>query len=152
MILSPNKDKQKDPSIFTVLTSQTNTPGVAAADFVIFPPRWMVHEHTFRPPYYHKNCMSEYMGLITGMYEAKKEGFVPGGGSLHSCMTAHGPDEATFNRASNEELIPFRLSDTLAFMFESTFMLKLSPFACREENIEKDYYQCWQGLKSNFNP
>ena len=110
----------------------------------------MVHEHTFRPPYYHKNCMSEYMGLITGVYEAKKEGFVPGGGSLHSCMTAHGPDAATFDKASNEELKPFKLSGTLAFMFESCYLLKLSPYAMEKRFIDENYYLCWQSLKDNF--
>lgn len=106
-----------DPSIFTVLTCPTNEPGVAACDFVIFPPRWAVGEHTFRPPYYHKNCMSEYMGLIKGSYEAKQGGFIPGGGSLHSCGSAHGPDGPSFEKASNEDLKPVRLPDNaLAFI------------------------------------
>ena len=91
-----------DPSTFTVLTAQTLDPGVAACDFVIFPPRWMVQEHTFRPPYYHRNTMSEYMGNIRGMYEAKHEGFHPGGGSLHSIMITHGPDADTFKQGSTQ--------------------------------------------------
>ena len=92
-----------DPSIFTVLTAPSLQPGTAIADFVIFPPRWSVHEHTFRPPYYHRNCMSEFMGLICGQYEAKEGGFVPGGATLHSMMTPHGPDANCFNKASNSE-------------------------------------------------
>jgi homogentisate 1,2-dioxygenase len=113
-----------DPSIFTVLTCKSNTPGVAIADFVIFPPRWAVQENTFRPPYYHRNCMSEFMGLIQGQYEAKKEGFKPGGASLHSCMTPHGPDAKTFEGASNAALKPERVAEgTMAFMFESCFMV-----------------------------
>jgi len=143
-----------DPSIFTVLTCPTNEPGVAVCDFVIFPPRWAVQEHTFRPPYYHRNLMSEYMGLIRGVYEAKQEGFVPGGGSLHSCMTPHGPDTATFEKASNPDnkLVPVKIpNDTLAFMFESSYMFNITPYA-QENNIDKGYYTCWQDLKSHFNP
>lgn len=139
-----------DPSIFTVLTAPTTDPGTAAADFVIFPPRWAVAEHTFRPPYFHRNCMSEFMGLIFGMYEAKKEGFVPGGASLHSCMTPHGPDTDTFGKASNAELKPQRVADgTLAFMFESSLLLRVTEWA-HSHNIDDKYYECWQGLKSNF--
>jgi homogentisate 1,2-dioxygenase len=139
-----------DPSIFTVLTCPSNEPGVAVADFVIFPPRWAVAEHTFRPPYYHRNCMSEYMGLIKGKYEAKQEGFVPGGGSLHSCMTPHGPDTETFEKSSNANLTPVKLpEEALAFMFESSFLFYVTDFA-QEGNLDKDYYMCWQGLKNHF--
>eukprot|EP01118_Nematostelium_gracile_P008877 TRINITY_DN2965_c0_g1_i1.p1 TRINITY_DN2965_c0_g1~~TRINITY_DN2965_c0_g1_i1.p1 ORF type:complete len:443 (-),score=100.19 TRINITY_DN2965_c0_g1_i1:20-1348(-) len=139
-----------DPSIFTVLTCASQEPGVAIADFVIFPPRWAVAENTFRPPYYHRNCMSEYMGLIRGMYEAKEEGFVPGGGSLHSCMTPHGPDTPTFEKASTAELKPVRLPEnTLAFMFESTLLFHVTEFA-QDGNLDKDYYKCWEGLQKHF--
>ncbi|ELR15130.1 homogentisate 1,2dioxygenase [Acanthamoeba castellanii str. Neff] len=142
-----------DPSIFTVLTCQTNTPGVAACDFVIFPPRWAVAENTFRPPYYHRNCMSEFMGLIRGMYEAKQEGFLPGGASLHSCMSAHGPDRTTFEKASTEELKPVRIPDTtLAFMFESTYLFSLTEFAEVADNLDQNYYKCWQPLDKHFAP
>jgi homogentisate 1,2-dioxygenase len=139
-----------DPSIFTVLTCPSLEPGVAICDFVIFPPRWAVAEHTFRPPYYHKNCMSEYMGLIRGVYEAKQEGFVPGGGSLHSVMSAHGPDNTTFEKCSTEELKPVKIPDTtLAFMFESTYLFKVTEFASKQ-NIDENYWKCWQDLKNNF--
>ncbi|KYR01117.1 homogentisate 1 [Tieghemostelium lacteum] len=139
-----------DPSIFTVLTAPTNEPGVAAADFVIFPPRWLVQEKTFRPPYYHRNCMSEFMGLIRGVYEAKKEGFLPGGGSLHSCMTPHGPDAETFNAATNAELKPVKIPDVaLAFMFESSLILGISDYA-KANFIDDDYWKCWQDLKDAF--
>jgi len=140
-----------DPSIFTVLTSPTLDPGVAALDFVIFPPRWAVGEHTFRPPYFHRNCMTEFMGLIKGMYEAKQEGFLPGGASLHSCMTPHGPDNDTFVKASNAELKPHRVADgTLAFMFESSLIMSVSKWA-QSTNVDEKYYLCWQELKDNFN-
>lgn len=139
-----------DPSIFTVLTCPTGEPGVAVCDFAIFPPRWAVGEHTFRPPYFHRNCMSEYMGLIYGSYEAKQGGFVPGGGSLHSCMTPHGPDTKTFETASNAELKPHRVADgTMAFMFESSYLMKLTEFASKT-NIDQDYYKCWEDLKTHF--
>jgi homogentisate 1,2-dioxygenase len=142
-----------DPSIFTVLTCPSTTPGVAVADFVIFPPRWQVQEHTFRPPYYHRNCMSEYMGLIRGEYEAKKggaEGFVPGGASLHSCMTPHGPDAQAFEKAtSSPEQKPVKLADTMAFMFESSYLLHVTPWA-QEHNVDPNYWECWQGLKHHF--
>lgn len=140
-----------DPSIFTVLTCQTMEPGVAVADFVIFPPRWGVAEHTFRPPWYHRNTMNEFMGLIKGMYEAKKEGFLPGGGSLHSAMSAHGPDAPTFERASAQPLTPERISDNaLAFMFESTYFFSVTPWA--QERTDPNYFKCWQDLKSHFKP
>eukprot|EP00004_Rigifila_ramosa_P009874 TRINITY_DN21659_c0_g1_i1.p1 TRINITY_DN21659_c0_g1~~TRINITY_DN21659_c0_g1_i1.p1 ORF type:complete len:451 (-),score=81.94 TRINITY_DN21659_c0_g1_i1:82-1434(-) len=140
-----------DPCTFTVLTCPTNEPGVATCDFVIFPPRWAVGEGTFRPPYFHRNCMSEFMGLILGEYEAKKGGFLPGGGSLHSCMTPHGPDAATFESASKAELKPTRIAEgTQAFMFESTFMFSLTPFARHNPGLQKDYNECWQGLASHF--
>eukprot|EP00871_Galdieria_phlegrea_P005251 jgi/Galph1/5727/GphlegSOOS_G4406.1 len=119
-----------DPSIFTVLTCKSSIPGLAVVDFVIFPPRWMTQEHTFRPPYFHRNCMTEYMGLIRGAYDAKAEGFVPGGGSLHSMMSAHGPDAVTFEKASTAPLNPSRIGDdSLAFMFETSRILKLTEWA-----------------------
>jgi len=139
-----------DPSIFTVLTSQSDTAGIANVDFVIFPPRWVVTENTFRPPWYHRNVMSEFMGLINGMYDAKAEGFVPGGASLHNCMSAHGPDAGVFDGASNAELAPKRYEDTMAFMFESRYIIQPTKFALESEHLQKDYIDCWQGLKKNF--
>ena len=143
-----------DPSIFCVLTSQTGEPGVASCDFVIFPPRWMVAQNTFRPPYYHKNLMSEFMGNIRGVYEAKEEGFLPGGGSLHSCMAAHGPEVSVFDKASNgtNNAVPPN-NDCLAFMFESTYMLKMTASGMNE-NRDQKYTDmgAWNGFKKNFNP
>jgi homogentisate 1,2-dioxygenase len=136
-----------DPSIYCVLTAQTAVPGVAVCDFVIFPPRWEVKDHTFRPPWFHRNCMSEFMGLIRGEYEAKVDGgFVPGGASLHSCMTPHGPDTTAFEKATNASLAPFKLPDTMAFMFESNYLVKVSDYA--EQHFEKGYSKCWQDLKN----
>lgn len=139
-----------DPSIFTVLTSPTDTPGTANCDFVIFPARWMVAEHTFRPPYFHRNVMNEYMGLITGVYDAKEKGFAPGGGSLHNCMSAHGPDADTFEKASAAELAPQRYENTLAFMFESCAVICPTKFAMETPALQRDYFECWQGLKKHF--
>lgn len=139
-----------DPSIFTVLTSPSGTPGVANIDFVIFPPRWMVAEHTFRPPYFHRNIMSEFMGLIKGVYDAKESGgFVPGGSSLHNCMSAHGPENAVFEKASAADLKPVYLDNTLAFMFESRFLMRPTQQALKT-GLQKDYQDCWRGLKNNF--
>lgn len=140
-----------DPSIYTVLTAPTDTPGVAVCDFVIFPHRWMVMNHSFRPPYFHRNCMSEYMGMISGKYDAKV-GFVPGGSSLHSCMTPHGPDAPTFLKASSEHLQPQWFDKGLAFMFESTYMLKLTQHALTCSELDKDYFKCWQQLPKIFDP
>ncbi|XP_052208547.1 homogentisate 1,2-dioxygenase isoform X2 [Diospyros lotus] len=141
-----------DPSINTVLTASTDKPGVALLDFVIFPPRWLVAEHTFRPPYYHRNCMSEFMGLIYGGYEAKADGFLPGGASLHSCMTPHGPDTKTYEAtiAIGIEAGPRRIADTMAFMFESCLIPRICPWALESPFMDHDYYQCWIGLKSHF--
>ena len=140
-----------DPSIFTVLTSPSDTPGVANLDFVIFPPRWLVAEHTFRPPYFHRNCMSEYMGLIRGVYDAKTSGgFVPGGGSLHNFYSAHGPDSGSFEKASAADLKPHRLEDTLAFMFETRTPYRVTDFALTPEFLQADYQDCWQGFKKHF--
>ena len=141
-----------DPSIFTVLTSPSDSQGVANIDFVIFPPRWMVAEHTFRPPYFHRNIMNEYMGLIFGTYDAKAEGFVPGGASLHNCMSGHGPDAATFDQASSAKLEPRYLDDTLAFMFETRLPLRPTQTAIGAPQLQRDYWKCWQGLKKNFSP
>ncbi|KAK9150318.1 hypothetical protein Syun_008627 [Stephania yunnanensis] len=141
-----------DPSVNTVLTAPTEKPGVALLDLVIFPPRWLVAEHTFRPPYYHRNCMSEFMGLIYGSYEAKSEGFLPGGASLHSCMTPHGPDTKTFEAtvAQGENAGPFRITDTMAFMFESCLIPRVCPWALESPYLDHNYYQCWIGLRSHF--
>ncbi|HET7135900.1 MAG TPA: homogentisate 1,2-dioxygenase [Casimicrobiaceae bacterium] len=139
-----------DPSIFTVLTSPSDTPGTANVDFVVFPPRWMVAEATFRPPWFHRNVMSEYMGLIRGVYDAKAEGFVPGGGSLHNAMSGHGPDAATFERASSAELVPQKLADTLAFMFESRYVIQPTERALAAPQLQADYASCWQGLRKHF--
>ncbi|HJQ36542.1 MAG TPA: homogentisate 1,2-dioxygenase [Thermoanaerobaculia bacterium] len=141
-----------DPSIFTVLTSPSEFPGTANCDFVIFPPRWMVAEDTFRPPYFHRNVMNEYMGLIFGQYDAKAEGFVPGGASLHNCMSGHGPDSATFDAASCADLEPRYLGETLAFMFESRFIIHPTRFAMETPALQRDYWQCWQGLSKQFKP
>ena len=139
-----------DPSIFTVLTSPSGTAGTANVDFVIFPPRWMVGEHTFRPPWFHRNVMSEYMGLVHGAYDAKAEGFLPGGGSLHNCMSGHGPDAATFEAASHATLQPHKMDKTLAFMFETRFLLHPTQAALDAPQLQRDYLQCWHGLKKNF--
>lgn len=139
-----------DPSIFTVLTSQTDTEGTANLDFVIFPPRWMVAENTFRPPWYHRNLMSEFMGLIDGVYDAKEHGFVPGGASLHNCMTPHGPEAAVFEAASNAELKPQRYEDTMAFMFESRFVFEPTEYALQSNTRQREYYQCYSNLKNHF--
>ncbi len=133
-----------DPSIFTVLTSPSSSEGVANVDFVIFPERWMVAEHTFRPPYYHRNFMSEYMGIIYGVYDAKEEGFKPGGGSLHNSMSAHGPDSATYKKAIKEKLKPHYLRNTLSFMFESRHVFCPTSWALKTKLLQKDYYKCWQ--------
>ncbi len=139
-----------DPSIFTVLTSQSDTPGVANIDFVIFPPRWMVAENTFRPPWYHRNIMSEFMGLIHGIYDAKEKGFVPGGASLHNCMSPHGPEAEVFEKASKAELQPVQYKDTMAFMFESRFVFAPTRFALESNTRQTDYIDCWKGLKKHF--
>ena len=139
-----------DPSIFTVLTSPSDLHGTANCDFVIFPDRWLVAENTFRPPWYHRNVMSEYMGLVYGQYDAKEEGFVPGGGSLHNQMSAHGPDLDAFEKASNADLKPQKLSGTLAFMFESRYIIRPTKFAMESAQLQHEYSEVWQGLKKNF--
>jgi homogentisate 1,2-dioxygenase len=142
-----------DPSIFTVLTSPSDTPGTANCDFVIFPPRWLVAEDTFRPPWYHRNLMSEFMGLVVGQYDAKPEGFKPGGASLHNCMVPHGPDEEAFEKASSAPLQPHKLDHTLAFMFESRYRFVPTPWAMESSGaLDPAYAQCWAGLKDQFTP
>lgn len=140
-----------DPSILTVLTSPSEEEGTANVDFVIFPPRWQVAENTFRPPWYHRNIMSEFMGLIHGQYDAKAEGFVPGGVSLHNMMLAHGPDASSFEKAAKAELEPVKLEDTLAFMFETRFPQMLTRYSTELETRQDDYTDCWNGLKKRFN-
>ena len=139
-----------DPSIFTVLTSPSDIAGTANCDFVIFPDRWLVAENTFRPPWYHRNTMSEYMGLIYGAYDAKETGFVPGGGSLHNQMSAHGPDLDAFEKASTADLKPQKLEGTMAFMFESRYIIRPTKFAMECAELQNDYFEVWQRLKKNF--
>ncbi|QGV81418.1 homogentisate 1,2-dioxygenase [Streptomyces ficellus] len=141
-----------DPSIFTVLTAPSDTPGLAGVDFVVFAPRWLVGEDTFRPPYFHRNVMSEYMGLIEGAYDAKAEGFVPGGGSLHNMMSAHGPDRETFDRASAAELKPQKIDDGLAFMFETRWPVTATGQAVEADHLQRGYDDVWQGLERHFRP
>ena len=135
-----------DPSIFTVLTSPSDAPGTANCDFVIFPPRWMVAEGTFRPPWFHRNVMSEYMGLIEGSYDAKAGGFAPGGGSLHNQMSGHGPDRASYEAAVAATLAPHRIEGTMAFMFESRHVLRPTAFALESPTMQLDYDDCWSGF------
>lgn len=139
-----------DPSIFTVLTAPTAVPGTANVDFVIFPERWMVAENTFRPPWYHVNLMSEFMGLIEGVYDAKPDGFLPGGMSLHNSMLPHGPDAEAFEMASTAALQPQRQSGTLAFMFETRFAQHITEFAEEIATLDTVYQDCWAGLKKHF--
>jgi len=139
-----------DPSIFTVLTAPSGDPGIANVDFVIFPERWMIAEDTFRPPWYHSNIMSEFMGLIFGRYDAKEEGFVPGGFSLHNCMLPHGPDRDAFDKASTGILAPHKLADTLAFMFETRFPQMLTEYAATLPSRQTGYADCWAGLRRMF--
>jgi homogentisate 1,2-dioxygenase len=141
-----------DPSIFTVLTSPSDTPGTANCDFVIFPPRWLVAEDTFRPPWYHRNVMSEFMGLVYGQYDAKPQGFQPGGASLHNSMVPHGPDAEAFEKASNAPLAPHKLDHTLAFMFESRWRFQPTEFALKVAALDTQYAGCWSGLQDRFAP
>ena len=135
-----------DPSIFTVLTSPSETAGTANVDFVIFPPRWLVAERTFRPPYFHRNVMSEFMGLIHGEYDAKQGGFVPGGASLHNCMSAHGPDHASYEKAVTAKLEPQYLAGTLAFMFESRYIFEPTAHALASPQRDTGYDRAWEGF------
>jgi len=136
-----------DPSIFTVLTSPSEHPGTANCDFVIFPPRWMVAEDTFRPPWFHRNIMSEFMGLIAGAYDAKAGGFAPGGASLHTCMNAHGPDKASHAAATSADLKPHKIENTMAFMFESRWPLRPTEWALKTPLLQSDYDACWDGFE-----
>jgi len=139
-----------DPSIFTVLTSPSDTPGVANCDFVIFPPRWLVMEDTFRPPWYHRNLMAEFMGLVHGQYDAKPEGFRPGGMSLHNSMVPHGPDAEAFDKASKAALAPQKLDQTLAFMFESRWRFRPTAWALTDGRLDARYAECWASLRDQF--
>ncbi|AZG15512.1 homogentisate 1,2-dioxygenase [Cupriavidus pauculus] len=142
-----------DPSIFLVLQAPSDTPGVDTIDFVIFGPRWLAAQDTFRPPWFHRNIASEFMGLIAGVYDAKADGFAPGGASLHNCMSGHGPDAETFERASAADTgTPHHIQDTMAFMFETPGVIRPTRYAAESALLQHDYYTCWQGLKKHFNP
>jgi homogentisate 1,2-dioxygenase len=147
MVINTVSFDHPDPSIFTVLTSPSGQPGVANCDFVIFPPRWMVAEDTFRPPWFHRNVMSELMGLVHGVYDAKAEGFLPGGVSLHNQMSAHGPDLGTYEKASADALKPHKIENTLAFMWESRYVFRPTKFAMGARELQKDYDRVWAGFK-----
>ena len=150
MVINTVSFDHPDPSIFTVLTSPSGQPGVANCDFVIFPPRWMVAEHSFRPPWFHRNVMSELMGLVHGVYDAKAEGFLPGGISIHNCLQGHGPDVATFDKASAVDLQPHKIEDTLAFMWESKFVFRPTKFALGAPQLQKNYDAVWSGFRKHF--
>lgn len=135
-----------DPSIFTVLTAPSETPGTANCDFVIFPPRWMVAEDTFRPPWFHRNVMSEFMGLITGAYDAKEGGFSPGGASLHNQMNGHGPDQASYDKAVAADLKPHKIDGTMAFMFETRHVVRPTAYAMQAPTMQLDYDAVWDGF------
>lgn len=141
-----------DPSIFLVLQAPSDTPGVDTLDFVIFPPRWLAGEDTFRPPWFHRNVASEFMGLIHGAYDAKEGGgFVPGGASLHNCMSGHGPDAATFDKASAADTSkPAKVADTMAFMFETRNVIVPTEQALASRQRQRDYQQCWAGIRKHF--
>jgi homogentisate 1,2-dioxygenase len=143
-----------DPSIFLLLHSPSDTPGTGNVDFVLFPPRWLVMENTFRPPWFHRNVASEYMGLIHGLYDAKSAGFVPGGASLHNCMSGHGPDAATFAKAiAADTATPTHITDTMAFMFESRMVIKPTRAAMQgRPTLQKDYMKYWLELTKRFDP
>jgi homogentisate 1,2-dioxygenase len=141
-----------DPSIFTVMTSPSGEPGTANIDFVIFPERWSVAENTFRPPWYHRNIMSEFMGLVYGVYDAKPVGFTPGGFSLHNMMLPHGPDMPAYESASTVDLKPHKMEGTLAFMFETRFPQRVTKFAAGLAGLQEDYIECWTDLKRRFDP
>ena len=142
-----------DPSIFLVLQSLSDTPGVDSIDFVIFPPRWLAAEDTFRPPWFHRNVASEFMGLVHGVYDAKAEGFVPGGASLHNCMSGHGPDADTFEKGSNGDTTkPVKVDETMAFMFETSTIIRPTRYALETAQLQSDYFKCWQGIRKHFNP
>ena len=130
-----------------MLTSPSETAGTANIDFVIFPERWMVADNTFRPPWYHMNIMIEFMWLIYGVYDAKPQGFVPGGISLHNMMLPHGPDREAFDHASNGELKPVKLTGTMAFMFESRMVLRPTRWAMESPLLQPDYDECWSGFR-----
>ena len=142
-----------DPSIFLVLQAPTDTPGVDAVDFVIFPPRILAAQHTFRPPWFHRNVAGEFMGLIEGAYDAKAEGFAPGGASLHNCMSGHGPDAESFERASNADTTkPDYIEHTMAFMFESRYVIRPTRFALECAQLQPEYFRCWERLSKHFDP
>jgi len=142
-----------DPSIFLVLHSASDTPGVSNIDFVIFPPRILAAEDTFRPPWFHRNIASEFMGLIHGRYDAKAAGFSPGGASLHNSMSGHGPDAETFEKASHaDNSKPDVITDTMAFMFETRHVLRPTRHALESAQLQDDYFRCWQGLQKHFDP
>jgi homogentisate 1,2-dioxygenase len=152
MVINTVSFDHADPSIFTVLTSPSGQPGTANCDFVIFPPRWLVAEDTFRPPWFHRNVMSELMGLVRGVYDAKAEGFMPGGVSIHNCMSAHGPDLQTYQRATVADLKPQKLENTLAFMWESRLAWRPTRFAMTARELQKDYDKVWDGFRRNARP
>jgi homogentisate 1,2-dioxygenase len=149
MVINTVSFDHADPSIFTVLTSPSGQAGVANCDFVIFPPRWQVAEHSFRPPWFHRNVMSELMGLVRGAYDSKAEGFLPGGISIHNCMSAHGPDVASYEKGTSKELKAEKIENSLAFMWESRYVFRPTAAALKAKELQKDYDKVWNGFKSN---
>ncbi|KAL6399178.1 homogentisate 1,2-dioxygenase [Ilyonectria robusta] len=98
--------------------------------------------------------MSEFMGLVCGEYDAKAgKGFQAAGASLHNVMTSHGPDAATFEKASNAELKPVKVVDgNMAFMFESCLFLGVTEWGLKTcQKIQPEYNEeSWSDLKPHF--
>ena len=139
-----------DPSIFTFFTSPSGFPGVANVDVCVFPPRWNVAEHSFRPAWFHRNYMSEFMGLIHGVHDTKASGFLPGGASMHNCMAGHGPDVSSYEAGIKANLAPQKMADTLAFMFETRFSVRPTRYAMEMTGRQRDYDSCWLGFKNQL--
>lgn len=96
--------------------------------------------------------MSEFVGNIIGIYDAKTAGFVPGSASLHNCMSAHGPEAKIFDKGTNEELNAIRYPDNcMQFMFETMYILKVPSWALEPETQDSNYLDCWRGLEKQFN-
>ena len=150
MVIGTVSFDHPDPSIYSVLTAPSDVPGTANIDFVIFPPRWLVGENTFRPPWYHRNVMTEFMGLLHGAYDAKAEGFLPGGCSLHNCMTAHGPDAETWQRASRARAQAAQARRHDGVHVRKPLRHAADPYAIESSELQHDYFEGWQGLKKHF--
>jgi homogentisate 1,2-dioxygenase len=140
-----------DPSILTVLTCPLDDHGNNMADVLVFSGRWEVAEHTFRPPYYHRNVATEFSYIVA--LPEPYSGFEKGAYFLSPSMTPHGISGRAHRQALEADDAPRRLPDgSIWVMFETALGLRLTPWAMASGNRDDAYHELWTDMPATFSP